>query len=77
MKFYYAIKKEAIALLRNKSALAALFIMPAIFILVLSLALKDAYSEFTNAKLSYLVVNLDKGAKSQKYIERLLSLIHI
>lgn len=71
MKFYYAIKKETIALLRNKSALSALFIMPAIFILVLSLALKDIYSEFTNAKLSYLIVNLDTGAKSQNYLERL------
>ena len=73
MKLYYAIKKESIALLRNKSALAALFIMPAMFILILSLALKDVYSEYSNANLSYLVVNLDQGAKSKKFIESLKS----
>ena len=71
MKFYYALKKESIALLRNKSALAALFIMPAMFILILSLALKDVYSEYTNANLSYLIVNLDKGKKSTQFIEAL------
>jgi len=73
MKLYYAIKKESIALLRNKSALAALFIMPAMFILILSLALKDVYSEYSNANLSYLVVNLDQGAKSKKFVESLKS----
>jgi ABC-2 type transport system permease protein len=71
MKFYYALKKESIALLRNRSALAALFIMPMMFILILSLALKDVYKEYSNASLSYLIVNLDQGKKSQKFIEEL------
>ena len=71
MKFYYALKKESIALLRNRSALAALFIMPAMFILIMSLALKDIYSEYTNANLSYIIVNLDKGEKSKIFIKAL------
>ena len=71
MKFYYAIKKESIALLRNRSALAALFIMPMMFILILSLALKDVYKEYSKASLSYLIVNLDQGKKSTKFISEL------
>ena len=71
MKFYYALKKESIALLRNRSALAALFIMPMMFILILSLALKDVYKEYSNASLSYLIVNLDEGKKSLKFIDEL------
>ena len=71
MKFYYALKKESIVLLRNRSALAALFIMPMMFILILSLALKDVYKEYSNASLSYLIVNLDQGKKSQKFISEL------
>lgn len=71
MKFYYALKKEFIALLRNRSALAALFIMPMMFILILSLALKDVYKEYSSASLSYLIVNLDQGKKSQKFIAEL------
>ena len=71
MKFYYALKKESIVLLRNRSALAALFIMPMMFILILSLALKDVYKEYSNASLSYLIVNLDQGKKSLKFIDEL------
>jgi ABC-2 type transport system permease protein len=70
-KLYYALKKESIALLRNRSALIALFMMPAMFILIMSLALKDVYSEYTNANIKYLIVNLDKAEKSQKFIEEL------
>lgn len=71
MKFYYALKKEFITLLRNKSALSALFIMPSMFILILSLALKDVYKEYSNANLTYIIVNLDKTKKSKKFIDEL------
>ena len=56
---------------RNKSALLALFLMPIVFILVMSLALKDVYSEYTNASLEYIIVNLDTEKKSQNFIEQL------
>ena len=70
-RLYYALKKESIALLRNKGALIALFLMPTMFILIMSLALKDVYKEYTNAELEYLIVNLDKDKKSQKFMESL------
>jgi len=38
------IKKELLALVRDVHGLAALFVMPVIFIIIMSLALKDYYS---------------------------------
>lgn len=74
-KFYYtlnyALKKEFISILRNKSALLPLFMMPMIFILIMSLAQQDIYKEYTNANISYVIVNLDKESKSKKFIEKL------
>jgi len=70
-RLYYALKKEFIILLRDKSALIALFAMPMMFILILSLALKDVYKEYSSVKLDYIIVNLDKGKNSQKFIQEL------
>jgi len=71
MKLYYALKKEFIVLLRNRSSLIALFLMPAIFILIMSLALKDIYNEYTNADFEYIIINLDKDTKSKQFIQQL------
>jgi ABC-2 type transport system permease protein len=67
----YALKKEIIALWRNRSALLPLFIMPMMFILIMSLAQQDIYNEYTNAEVSYIVVNLDKQKRSLTFIEEL------
>ena len=71
MKLYYALKKELTILLRNKSALLALFIMPALFILIMSLAQKDIYKEYTNAHIEYTIVNDDNGTVSAQFIQAL------
>ncbi len=71
MRLFYALKKECIALLRNRSALLALFAMPAMFILIMSLALKDVYSEYTNANFEYVIVDLDKEKGAKKFIDQL------
>ncbi len=57
--------KEFILVLRDKHALAALFIMPAIFILIMSLALKETFDS-ERALLKYAVVDLDQSAQSAK-----------
>jgi ABC-2 type transport system permease protein len=67
----YALKKESIALWRNRSALFPLFLMPMIFILIMSLAQQDIYKEYTNAEVNYIVVNLDKEKRSLRFIEEL------
>ena len=71
IKLYYALKKESISLWRNKSALLPLFVMPMVFILIMSLAQQDIYKEYTNADISYIIVNMDKDKRSKKFIEEL------
>ncbi|MBW6520345.1 MAG: ABC transporter permease [Desulfoarculaceae bacterium] len=55
--------KEIILLWRDKQALAALFVMPAIFILIMSIALKDTLSP-DRVLLTYAVVDQDNTAES-------------
>ncbi|MDR2015218.1 MAG: ABC transporter permease [Azoarcus sp.] len=52
-------KKEWLTLARDRHGLAALFIMPAIFILIMSLALADSLSVQREASLAYAVLDLD------------------
>jgi ABC-2 type transport system permease protein len=52
---------------RDKHALAALFIMPAVFILIMSLALKDTFNE-QKAMLSLAIVDQDGSAASAELI---------
>ncbi|RUM33831.1 MAG: ABC transporter permease [Desulfobulbus sp.] len=63
--------KEVILVLRDRHALAALFIMPSIFILIMSLALKDTFSN-ERALLNYAVIDRDNTEQSellQKYLQ--------
>lgn len=62
--------KEFLLVLRDKHALAALFVMPAVFILIMSLALKDAFNE-ERALISYAVVDKDQSVQSGKLIDML------
>jgi ABC-2 type transport system permease protein len=54
------IKKELLALTRDVHGLTALFLMPVIFIIIMSLALKDVYSPAVKS-LPYIVDNRDNG----------------
>ena len=62
------LKKEFILILRDKHSLAALFIMPFLFILIMSLALKDTFNN-ERALLNYEIVDLDNSIASQKLQE--------
>jgi ABC-2 type transport system permease protein len=55
--------KEFILLWRDKYALAALFIMPSIFILIMSIALKDTFGS-DHAQLRYAIIDEDNSAES-------------
>lgn len=61
------IKKEFLLIFRDKHALGALFIMPSIFILVMSMALKDEFNT-NRALLSYSIVNEDNKTFADKLI---------
>ncbi len=54
--FKAMLKKEILLLLRDRHALAALFVMPAIFILIMSLALKDVFNE-ERSLASFTLIN--------------------
>jgi ABC-2 type transport system permease protein len=64
------IKKEFLLVSRDKHALLALFIMPAIFILVMSVALKE---QFNQDAISFHVeiIDEDSSKESQKFINKL------
>lgn len=66
-------QKEWLALWRDKHGLLALFVMPAIFILIMSLALQDAFAPDKPLELGYAVADLDRSEASAAFIERLRS----
>jgi ABC-2 type transport system permease protein len=55
------IRKELLVLSRDVQGLVALFVLPLIFIIVMSMALKDVYSPHVD-NLAWSVVDLDQGA---------------
>lgn len=57
------LRKEFILILRDKHSLAALFIMPFLFILIMSMALKDTFNN-ERALLNYEIIDLDKSLAS-------------
>jgi ABC-2 type transport system permease protein len=57
--------KEFILVWRDKYALAALFIMPSVFILIMSVALKDTFNR-ERTLLNYAVVDQDQSLQSAK-----------
>jgi len=65
-------RKEWLALSRDRFGLGAIFVMPAVFILVMSLALRDTLSpNGTGLQLSYAVVDLDDSVSSREMVELL------
>lgn len=63
------IKKELLALTRDAHGLAALFLMPVMFIVIMSLALKDVYSPPTRT-LHYSVDAQDSAAPALGLLEQ-------
>ncbi|MBI5428913.1 MAG: ABC transporter permease [Nitrosomonadales bacterium] len=61
------IKKELLALIRDVHGMAALFLMPALFIIIMSLALKDVYDPPVKA-LPYAIENRDSGTMADTLV---------
>lgn len=55
--FKYILKKELLLISRDIHALMVLFIMPAVFILIMSLALKNTYSDTFETKLKVALIS--------------------
>lgn len=62
MRTYAAlVRKELIVLLRDWHALLLLFVMPTLFILLMSLALRDKFATGSDTPFSYFLVNRDSA----------------
>lgn len=66
--FLALMKKELLALSRDIHGLGALFFMPMVFIVVMSMALKDVYSPETKT-VAYAIVQQDNGKAGRKLAE--------
>ncbi len=66
--FFALAKKELLALSRDVHGLAALFLLPMVFIVVMSMALKDVYSPRVQA-LRYAVVDLDHSRQGERLLK--------
>lgn len=64
--------KECLLVLRDRHALAALFIMPSIFILIMSVALKDTLDN-DRPLVNYTVIDRDNTARSRQLQAYLLT----
>lgn len=67
--FSYLLKKEFTLILRDIHALLVLFIMPTLFILIMSLALKNSYSNTIDVKLKVAVQSTTQTQVVTKLIE--------
>jgi ABC-2 type transport system permease protein len=67
--FLALMKKELLSLSRDVHGMAALFLMPMVFIVVMSMALKDVYSPITKT-LIYAVANQDAGKMAGVLVDR-------
>ncbi len=68
--FSAMVKKEFLLVLRDKQALMALFVMPAIFILIMSVAMRDMFSQ-ASVNFAIGIVDLDKSSISKKLISNI------
>lgn len=59
--FKYILKKEFILIFRDIHALLVLFIMPAVFILIMSLALKNTYSQNLETKFKIAIISKENS----------------
>lgn len=64
-------RKETLLLWRDPQTLVLLFVMPAVFILVMSLALQDRFRGGSGSVASALVVDADGGPQARRLLERL------
>lgn len=71
MRLFALIKKELLVLRKDLHGLLVLFIMPAVFILIMSLAMRDTFSERHQVEVEYLLHDADQSEVSAALKENL------
>lgn len=68
---YHLVAKELLLLRRDWHALLLLFVMPVLFILIMSLALRDTFASHGPSALTYYLVNSDGEGLASELAEKL------
>ena len=71
--FYYILKKEFLLILRNVHAIVVLFVMPTAFIIIMSLALQNTYSNKYDVKLTILLSSEQTSPALDTFLSKLNS----
>lgn len=69
--FYYILKKEFLLIIRNLHALIVLFVMPTVFIIIMSLALQNTYANKYDVKLSVLLNSEKTSPALESFVQTL------
>ena len=74
IKILYILKKEFLLIIRDIHAVTVLFIMPAVFIMIMSLAMRDLFELHGTVSIDVLAVNQDAGKKSEPFLKAMEAL---
>jgi ABC-2 type transport system permease protein len=69
IKILYILKKEFLLIIRDIHAVTVLFIMPAVFIMIMSLAMRDLFELHGTVSIDVLAMNQDEGKKSEAFLK--------
>ncbi len=68
-KSFYTLKKEFLLIIRDVHAVTVLFVMPAVFIMIMSLAMRDLFDLHHSVNIDVLAVNRDTGKRSDAFLK--------
>lgn len=68
---YHTLKKEFLLILRNHHVLIVLFVMPTLFIIIMSLALQNTYANKYDVKLSVAIQSENNASALDAFVEKL------
>ena len=68
-KLRYTLKKEFLLIIRDIHAVTVLFVMPAVFIMIMSLAMRDLFELHNTVNIDVLVANRDAGEESGAFLK--------
>lgn len=76
-RFRASVVKDTRIIARDRQALVLFFVMPVLFVLILSLALRDAFGDRPGATFPMLVVVQDRGEVGRSVVETFRASSHI
>ncbi len=69
IKLLYILKKEFLLIARDIHAVTVLFVMPVVFILIMTLAMRDLFDLHSSVVIDVLTVNHDAGKRSGMFLK--------